>query len=534
MPVLVLVSRRVEAADRDHGLPGNFDILRIGGLSQPQSRQFVAQLLGHTPPIRVIEQLHSRSNGNPMFLKELVRSLSRVHGNKLMDIEDLDASGIPLNIHELLAERVDELPGELRDLMRLASVLGDSFREEWFFQITPSHLSPRENLEELVARGMIEARFDAIGRVTLAFNPRVLREVVYDRLPDETRIEIHSRVIEFLESAPEVAAVDALEVPLMLAFHYESVEGNQGAAHYRHEAGEMFLDVYEYPPAIEQFRKALALLDKVGVSRSSSERLAVQASLLVAFRESGRLQDAQRIVEQLPPIEELPEDVHAELLHEVGLVGIESGGIEESEQRLTRLVEISREKADAKFEVKGMLGLAQLYEKQNQLSRAADVLLAVSEKVESMGQLDLSDPDDRKLYWTAYNQLGTLFIRKKDFQKAQQFLNTALNRAQQIEDHRGLVRVLSNLGALCLSIRDVRRARDYFQNAVKAAQGIGDLLNQSRIETNLGIAAMEQNDYVASKKHFKKARSIAEDIGWYEGLAELSRHIKRLKKAMGK
>jgi predicted ATPase len=263
LPVMLLVSRRVEAGDSDHGLPGNFDILRIGGLSQPQSKQFVAQLLGHTPPMRVIQQLHSRSNGNPMFLRELVRSLSRVHGNKLMDVEDIDASGIPLNIHELLAERVDELPQELRDLMRLASVLGDSFREEWFFQITPSHLSPRDNLEELVARGMIEARFDAQDRVTLAFNPRVIREVVYDRLPDETRVEIHSRVIEFLESAPEVAAVDALEVPMMLAFHYESVDGHQGAAHYRHEAGEMFLDIYEYAPAIEQFEKSLRLLDRV-------------------------------------------------------------------------------------------------------------------------------------------------------------------------------------------------------------------------------------------------------------------------------
>jgi Tfp pilus assembly protein PilF len=81
-------------------------------------------------------------------------------------------------------------------------------------------------------------------------------------------------------------------------------------------------------------------------------------------------------------------------------------------------------------------------------------------------------------------------------------------------------------------MRDVERAQNYFDNARKAAEGVGDLLNQSRILTNLGISSMQNNDLDKSKKYFKKARSIAEEIGWYEGLAELSIHIKRLKKAL--
>lgn len=534
MPVLVLATRRVEASVRDHGLPGNFEIMQLGGFTQNESKQFISQLLGHTPPMKMVQQLHMRSSGNPVFLKELVRSIRRNSGPEgLMNLEQLDESEVPLSLHELLAERVDNLNDELRDLLRLASVLGESFREEWFFQITPSHLNPRGNLEELVAHNMLSARYDAVGRVNLAFNPRALRTIVYDRLPDDTRVEIHTRVIEFLESAPDIAAVDPIEVPLMLAFHYRSVDGLEGAAHYLREGGEMLLDFYDYAGAIEHLEEALDLLDESGTAAGAEVRVQVQTQLLVALRESGRIEDAQRLIEALPDLDQLPQSCHADLLYEIGMTGMEAGSIDKAQNALLRLKEVSEASGDLKTEVKALLALAQLFEKQNQLGQAADLLMVVPQKVEQLGQLDLSDPDDRKLFWTAYNQLGTLFIRQKDFQKAQQFLNNALQRAQQIEDHRGLVRVLSNLGALCLSMRDIKRAQNYFDNARKAAEGVGDLLNQSRILTNQGIAAMQANQLDKSKKCFKKARSIAEEIGWYEGLAELSIHIKRLKKALG-
>lgn len=534
LPVMIVVSRRISAATRDHGLPGSLDILEVRGFTREESRQFVAQILGQTPPIAVVEQLQMRSSGNPVFLHELVRSIRRNRGQEgLMNAELLAGAGVPQSLHELLAARVDELDEELRDLLRLASVLGESFGEAWFFQITPSHLNPRENLAVLVEHQMIVAQYDAVGRVSLAFEPRALRKLVYDRLPDKARVEIHTRVIEFLESAPEIAAVDPIDIPLMLAFHYRSVGGFEGAAYYLGEGGAGLLDLYDYAGAIAHFEDALDLLKQANVAANSEVRVSVQTRLLVALRESGRIEDAQRVVDGLGDVDALEPGVRAALLYEVGLTTMESGGMEQSQVALEKLRLAAVETGDLKTEVRALLAQAQLFEKQNQLGRAADVLMTVPEKVEALGQLDLSNPDERKLYWTAYNQLGTLFIRQKDFQKAQKFLNASLQRAQHISDHRGLARILSNLGALCLGMRDVKRAQVYFDNACKAAQGVGDLLNQSRILTNQGITALQANDLEASKTFFTRARAIAEEIGWYEGLAELSIHIKRLKQALG-
>lgn len=530
-PILITVTRRIESSALDHGLPGNFEVLQLGGFSEDESRQFVAQILGYTPQPDIVAQIHQRSSGNPMFLNEMVRTVLQRNDGKIESGSDLLDADLPSNLQELLGARLDALPEQARDLLSVASVIGESFREDFFFQITPSHLEPEDRLQDLVALNFLEAEYDAFDRIHIAFQPRTLRSVVYDRLPHSTREQLHSRIIEFLEQAADYAAVDPLEYPLMVAFHYRSVEGWEGAAHYMTQAGEMLLDLYDYAGAIDQLQEAIELLDGE-VAPDHQTLLLARSRLLVALRESGQLEDARIVIDNLPELDDLDPSMRRELLHQQGMLLLESGSLDRALDHLQNARQVAQQLQAPKAEIQALLGIAQIFEKQNELPRAAKLLEEISQKVQNLGELDLQDPDDRKLYWTAYNQLGTLFIRQKDYQKAQQYLQHAYEQARQIEDFRGLVRVMSNFGALSLSMRDVDRARNYFEQAADFAANTGDLLNQSRILTNLGITAMENNDLEGSKKYFKKARSIAEEIGWYEGLAELSLHIKKLRKAL--
>src|SRR5690606_7029374 len=161
-------------------------------------------------------------SGNPMFLVELLRAIQKMGDtSRLLSVDAIDAR-IPLTLHELLAERVDALDETHRDVLAIASVLGESFREEFFFQVAPAHLGPRLTLPELIRVGLLEANFDAFNNVHIGFTPRVLRGLVYERLPRATRESFHARVIEFLEEAPGVGAANPLEWAMSLAFHYRS------------------------------------------------------------------------------------------------------------------------------------------------------------------------------------------------------------------------------------------------------------------------------------------------------------------------
>jgi len=531
-PVLVAAVMTHRSIGQDHGLPGNLEVLPIGGFTEGEARQCMQMTLGYTPPAEVTHHLFSRSNGNPTFLVEMLRSLGRDDQTQMLTAASLERL-IPHSLEEMLSARVDEVGDAFRDVLAIASVLGESFREELLYQIAPAHLGPKLAVGELVRRRMIEATSDSFGRITLAFSPRALRQVVYGRLPKESRYQFHSRVIEFLEQAAQVAAVDPIEWPMMLAFHYRAVDGWEGAAHYMMKAGDILLDLYDYPSAISQYQAARTLLDENGFTVINETYAAVLARLLIVLRESGRIDDALSVLEKLPSLDQVPLVYRAPLLLERGRVGMDSSDLDGAFKALDAVRDIAVTTENPKLEVQALLAMGQIFEKQNQLSNAANIIMEVSNKVAEITDINLQDPEDRKLYWTAYNQLGTLFIRQHDFQRAQQFLNQALARAQEIQDQRGMIRVLSNMGALCLSMRDTQNAREYFGTALQFARGTGDLLNQSRIMTNIAIAAMEANDFESAKKYFKQARDVAEDIGWHEGLADLSLHIQRLRAALG-
>ncbi len=533
-PVLFLATRRSEPGETDHGLPGNFEVLRLGGFSEAESRQFVSQSLGYTPPPDVLEHLYGKSGGNPMFLHEMVRALQKdADSTQVLSREALEAQ-IPLSLHELLAQRVDELSENHRDLLAVASVLGESFREEFFHHIAPAHLGPKLGLPELVRMGFLEAQADGFDRVHVAFTPRALRKVVYERLPKETRHRFHTGVIEFLEQAPELAATDPLDWSMSLAFHYKSVDGWEGAAHYLGKAGDVLLDLYDYPGAIAQYQTGRGYMGDHEFDGSNRTFATITAKLLIALRESGRIDDALRILDELGDLSNVPSDLHPTILLEKGRLGKNAADPEGSIQALEKVRDIALQQGVMKLEIRALLALAQIFESQNQLTHAGSLLIEISQKVEQLQGLNLQDPEDRKLYWTAYNQLGTLFIRQRDLSKAQQYLNTALRRAREISDSRGLIRVLANLGALALSTRDVQTAKEYFGQALQFARATGDLLSQAKILTNLGVALMEANDLEGSKRYFKQARTVAEEIGWHEGLADLSLHIKKLKQALGR
>ncbi len=532
-PILIVVGRRIDSGAHDHGLPGNFEVVTLAGFSEQQTKQFVSQSLGYTPPLDVVDHLHRKSGGNPMFLHEMVRAIRKdADSTQMLTAEALEAR-IPLGLHELLAQRVDVLGDAQRDLLAVASVLGESFREEFFFQIAPQHLGPSLILPELVRMGFLAANYDGFDRVHVGFTPRALRKVVYERLPKDTRGQFHGRVIEFLEQAPELAATDPLDWSMSLAFHYRSVEGWEGAAHYLGKAGDVLLDMYDYPAAIAQYELGRDLMGEHGYLLSNRTLATISTRLLVALRESGQIDDARVLVDLLGDMSQIPADLHPTVLLETGRLGISSADPENAITALEKVRDIAMQSRNIKLEIQALLGLAQIFEAQNQLTHAGSLLVEVSKKVEQLQGLNLQDPEDRKLYWTAYNQLGTLLIRQRDLPNAKNYLNIALGRAREIADSRGLIRILANLGALALSTRDVVTAKEYFGQSLQFAMATGDLLSQAKILTNLGVSLMESNDYEGSKKYFKQARTTAEEIGWHEGLADLSLHIKRLRQAIG-
>ena len=532
LPVMVVGSVRLETGVRDHDLPGGFEVLYLHGFTPEESRQFISRILGFMPHEEIVTHLHERASGNPMYMREMVRSLILRGGTQLLmqDVSVLKTE-TPLTLQELLAEKLDALEPRLREVMAIASVLGESFQEAFFYQVVPHHMGPRLMLEELVGLGMLELRTGDLGQARIGFEPRAMRGVVYDRIPPQVCRDIHASIIEFLESSPHEAAVEGIDIPLMLSMHYKSVGSVEGAAHYLIEASKLTREVYDYSSSADQLRDALDFLAQTHPPHHDMV-LGAKLSLLTVLRESGRVEEAQEVIDSLPPLDDIRERWRMALRLEAGLVSLDTGSLGASTEALSRVVDRASAEGLHKIEVRALLALGQVFEKEGQIQRAITILVEVLEKVEAIGELDPHDPDDRKLHWAAYNQLGTLCIRRGLFEQALEYLSEGLARASAIEDHRGVLRITSNIGALFFSVRDLPNARAHFAEALALAVASGDLLNQARISMNIGRVAIESNDVDGAKEHLRQARSLAEEIGWYEGLAELRGVLRRLREMM--
>jgi len=106
-------------------LVGNRGVERIAvqGLDAADVSRYVELTWSERPAADLVAALHERTGGNPFYLAELVRLLRGEHRREL-DPADVSALDVPAGVRDVLACRVDRLPGDTRSLLRLAAVIG--------------------------------------------------------------------------------------------------------------------------------------------------------------------------------------------------------------------------------------------------------------------------------------------------------------------------------------------------------------------------------------------------------------------------
>src|SRR5262245_31383353 len=213
IPLLVLIAARPELRDTRSSFTtaGGLvsDVVTLGGLDAAAAMRLAANVVGaDTLPAAVAGRVLATSEGNPLFLRELVRMLVndgtlRREGERWTLAVDLAALEMPPTIQALLAARIERLRPEERLVLERAAVVGRQFSRG-----AVTHLLPREAHTELDARlealrrsELIEA--DAgwlLGEPTLRFHHVLIRDAAYRRVLRGTRADLHARFADWLEA----------------------------------------------------------------------------------------------------------------------------------------------------------------------------------------------------------------------------------------------------------------------------------------------------------------------------------------------
>ena len=233
--------------------------LHLRGLEQPDVAHYVEVVTGICPPGDVVAAIHRETEGNPLFLGEVVR-LAAAEGR----LDEADPAywerAIPLGVREVIGRRVNRLTKECSRTLSLASVLGREFETVPLEELSGlSRDELEEVMDEATAARVVGEVPGSSGR--LRFVHALIRDTLYDELPPSHRTRLHARAAQALD---ELYSADPDPHVAELAYHYcEAGRSFQAerAVEFARRAGDRALSQLAYEEAIRLYRLALRALE---------------------------------------------------------------------------------------------------------------------------------------------------------------------------------------------------------------------------------------------------------------------------------
>lgn len=234
----------------------------LAPLSPTESAQLVRNLLpieAYIPGLR--ERLLLKAEGNPFFLEEIIRALIDLG----VFVRDRDTGRwqataqvaqvtIPDTLQGVVMARIDRLGDEVKQVLKLASVIGRTF----FYRVLRGivkvdqeldrHLAELQNFEFIREKSRIP-------ELEYIFKHALLQEAAYESILLQQRKELHLQVgkcVEFL------FANRLDEFYGLMAYHYTRAEEWGKAQDYLLKAGDQAGKIAADAEALEHYRQALA------------------------------------------------------------------------------------------------------------------------------------------------------------------------------------------------------------------------------------------------------------------------------------
>ena len=377
--LLVLLNYRPEY-QHGWGSKTYYTHLRLDPLPPASAEAFLADVLGDDPSLTPLTTLLiARTEGNPFFLEESVRTLVETGGvvgapGAYRLAQALPTIQVPATVQAVLAARIDRLPPEEKHLLQTAAVIGTEASLPLVQAIADvPEAALHQGLAHLHAAEFLSETWLFPERA-FAFKHALTHEVAYSSLLQERRRTLHARIIEAMETLYADRLADHVE---RLAHHALRGAVWEKAVTYCCQAGTKAFARSAHREAVTCFEQALAALQRLPECRGTLEqaidlRFELRTSLL-ALGDLGRLLDhlraAQTLAEALDDARRLGW-VLSHLSAYFWQASEHDRALDAGHQALTRAVQL-RERA---LEVTTHVRLGQVYHARGDYRRAVDVL----------------------------------------------------------------------------------------------------------------------------------------------------------------
>jgi adenylate cyclase len=496
----------------------------------------------------LLERILTRTQGNPFYIEELLNYL-RDRGLDPLRDDAWEQADLPDSLHRLILSRIDQLGEHQQITIKAASVIGRLFRAAWLYGYYPTLGGPEQVFANLEILSRLEFTALETPEPDLAylFKHVITQEAAYESLAYATRSTLHEKFAQYLE----LAAGENLEPFLdLLAYHYEHSENLPKKREYLFKAGEAAQKAHANEAALSYLGRALALAPET----DHAGRFAILSMRELIYQFFGEREAQKQDLTNLSALAEtLDDNQRAQAALQRSRYAMSTSNFPEAIAAAQQAVKLARmahkeEKAIRAYWLWGRtLWLQGSYAKARTrykqalvMAETAKLTAWIATTLDGLGSLDIYDGNydraqhyleralqlsremgDREREATCLYNLGEIADLRGNFAQAQAYHEQALHFFRLIGMQINEGRSLSRVGSMIVEQRgDYEKAELYTRQALHISQKSKDGVGEIGALYGLSLIDLAQNNYQAARVQAERGLRICRDIGfkYFEGM----------------
>jgi predicted ATPase/class 3 adenylate cyclase len=485
-------------------------VLELQPLDKDTSFQLIATLLTIDKiPANVKERIVKRSEGNPLFLEELLKVLMEQkliykEGENWKAQKNIEVLDIPQTIHEIVMGRVDLLQSMEKQILQYASVIGRIF---WDRPIRDAFKQTMvDELSALSSKGFVQQKVESIfeDAKEYIFSHILIQESIYSSILKRVRKKIHAEFALWLEqSYPEMKPI----ISNLLAFHFEKGEMWEKAGYYYLESGEEAARNYSNEEAITHYNQAIAIFNKHNPETKHLYNL---------FKLLGKVEMRMGSNEQ--------SEKHLEQALSLASSGIEKASVEQSlsnlYQKMSRydtamekllLAKSHISKKACKESIDLLFDQVWLYYMMGKIKEAFETLDRFTDSFAAIRD-QLEEKEREELIAESYDKRAILLDYSGDPQGALEFYTKALEIYEKQHSYSGMAAVYNNLAGIYHNLGECSRAIEMYEKSQELDRKMGNKLGTAIGYNNLAEMYIFLNDFEKAEDFLNRYLDINKRI----------------------
>jgi tetratricopeptide (TPR) repeat protein len=510
------------------GENGAWEHLLLGNLSEHATGRLVKHCLGlKSVPQKLAADLHERTSGNPVFLKETLAYLlqqgliEEVLHKGLNRGEDL--AFLPQSILEMIRGRFADLAAPVQKVLQAASVLGYEFRVIDLLALIGEREGKLYSMLDIARREGFVTEHYRPGAELYAFTSRLMRDVIYHDMNRRKRKTWHLEAGQHLEKRYSPEDAESLE---KLARHFESGGLAGKAFHYLVLAGEKAKELYASVESIRYFRSALELARRIQGEGcpGAAEILGLRETLADVLYHVGQVEMARRSYDDLLETENPEREARVRLMRKLGEVYERESRYDKALSYLYKALGLVEAKKDLEYE-NIVLALSVVFIRKGEADKAFHYASRL---------LDTGDQRDDDLTGKVYFIIGSCHLCLGRAKEAFACFKRSLRVRRRLADQAAMGYTYLNIGTALFQMGKTGLASRAWEVAMRIAEKTNNAFLEMACRNNAVLASDVRENLEGALSSLNDAMVLARKMGNLSGVASCRINRGTVERELGK